>query len=210
MSFAAIKKEPVQEPIKKEAHQQINQDSGNFEYYTPEQFTDAARIVMGGIDLDPASSLIANERVKAKKIFTIDDNGLMQTWAGRVWMNHPFSKGEKKCYKNRSRCKKQTCKDRGYHIDIDLPGNTQWIKRIVEEYEKGAVTEAIIICYASTSETWFTPLLEYLQCFIKGRVDYYDENGNEIKGCPKGSVITYLGKNPERFKKEFCQFGVVK
>ncbi len=206
MAFAPITKEPV----KKGAHQQINQNSGNFEYYTPGQFTDAAREVMGGIDLDPASSYIANQRIKAKKIFTKEDSGLMNIWNGRVWMNHPFSKGEKKCHKNRGRCKKQTCKDRGYHIDIDLPGNTQWIKRIIAEYEKGHVTEAIMICYASTSETWFKPLLSYIQCFIAGRVDYYDPEGNQIKGCPKGSVITYLGKNTEKFKKEFLQFGDVK
>lgn len=205
MAFAAIKKEPI-----KESHQQINQDSGNFEYYSPARFVDSARVVLGEIDLDPASSVIANERVKAKKIFTQEDNGLMNIWSGRVWMNHPFSKGEKKCHKNRDRCKKQTCKDRGYHIDIDLPGNTQWINRMIAEYEKGFVTEAIMICYASTSEAWFKPLLNYLQCFIHGRVDYYDPQGNEIKGCPKGSVITYLGKNPEKFKKEFSQFGVVK
>ena len=205
MGFGAIKDEPI-----KEAHQQINQDSGNYEYYTPPQFTDSARVVMGDIDLDPASSEIANRDIKARKIFTKETNGLGEVWSGRVWMNHPFSKGEKKCFKNRARCKKQVCKDRGYHIDFDLPGNTHWIKQIVNEYEKGAVTEAIMICYASTSETWFFPLLDYPQCYIRGRVDYYNDKGELIKGCPKGSVITYLGAHLDKFKAEFEQYGKVK
>lgn len=38
------------------AHRLINQDSGDVEYYTPTEITEAARRVMGGIDLDPFSS----------------------------------------------------------------------------------------------------------------------------------------------------------
>ena len=45
--------------------------------YTPE-YIEAARIVLGSIDLDPASSDIANQLVRAKKYYTIADNGLNQ------------------------------------------------------------------------------------------------------------------------------------
>lgn len=44
--------------------QLINQDSGDVEYYTPAQIVEAARVVLGGIDLDPASSEAVNNRFR--------------------------------------------------------------------------------------------------------------------------------------------------
>ncbi|MFB6214860.1 MAG: hypothetical protein ABEI54_03225, partial [Candidatus Bipolaricaulia bacterium] len=47
------------------------------EHFTPPKIVEAARETMGGIDLDPASCAIANEKlVQAEKFFTEDDNGL--------------------------------------------------------------------------------------------------------------------------------------
>ena len=72
--------------------QLINQDSGDTEYYTPIEIVEAARAVMGGIDLDPASSETANKQIKAARIFTVETNGLIQEWHGRIWLNPPFSR----------------------------------------------------------------------------------------------------------------------
>ena len=54
----------------------IQQNTGNNERYTPKEYIDAAREVLGTIDLDPASSELANETVKATKIYTAEDDGL--------------------------------------------------------------------------------------------------------------------------------------
>ena len=67
-------------------HQFCNQDSGDTEYYTPAPIIEAARSIMGGIDIDPASSAKANEQVKAKKFFALEDDGLSQEWHGTVWI----------------------------------------------------------------------------------------------------------------------------
>jgi len=160
--------------------QLINQDSGNFEYYTPIEYPEAACLVMGSIDLDPASSLKANQRIQADYYFA--EKGLEKTWFGNVWMNHPFSR----------------------------INNPLWINKLVSEYENGNVEQACCITFAATSETWFRPLLGYLQCFIHSRTNYYLPNGEKKKGVTKGSVITYLGDNEDDFKGIFSQFGTVK
>ena len=72
------------------SHQACNQTSFNTELYSPVELVDAGRNVMGDIDLDPASSVKANQVVKAAKIFTKRGNGLTKKWSGRVWMNHPW------------------------------------------------------------------------------------------------------------------------
>lgn len=59
------------------------------EWYTPSPFVEAGREVMGGIDLDPASHEEANRTVKATRFFSEDDNGLVQRWYGRVFVNPP-------------------------------------------------------------------------------------------------------------------------
>lgn len=164
-------------------HQRINADSGVDEYYTPIEIINAARDVMGGvIDLDPASSLIANEIIKARNIFTLLDDGLNQDWNGKVWMNHPFGRST----------------------------NRHWIKKLSSEFDSGRTTEAVCITFASTSERWFAPLLKHPQCFLSPRTNYFMPDGTLKRGVTKGSVITYFGNNLESFIAEFRKFGAIK
>ncbi len=196
-----------------EAHQLINQSSGVVEYYTDPVIPSAAREVMGGIDLDPASCVLANAfGVFASRIFTKEDDGLAQVWDGRVWLNHPFHRGENPCPKDRARCKKNVCKTRG-HIDKRIPSNKDWIKKAVAEYERGRVSSLMSICFASTSEGWFRPLLNYPLCFLTPRTNYYRPDGSLAGDVSKGSVVAYMGADPIRFKHIFetkHNLGVVK
>lgn len=162
--------------------QLINQDSGKVEYYTPPEITSAARATLGGIDLDPASCAIANKTVQASRYFTKEDDGLSQKWFGRVWMNHPFDK-----YKN-----------------------ADWITKLVAEFNTGNVTSALCICYCSSSEKWFRPLLYFPQCFLHKRTNYLDYTGKVKEGVTKGSVVTMLGGNIEAFSEHFGRLGTIK
>ena len=81
--------EPVlPEPPKEPSNPFLSKASD--EWYTDSELADMGHELMGGIDLDPASSALANETIRATRYFTEDDNGLMQPWnCGRLWLNAP-------------------------------------------------------------------------------------------------------------------------
>lgn len=159
----------------------INQTSGKVEYYTPIPIVEAARATMGGIDLDPASSATANERVQAKHYYTFSGDGLTQPWWGKVWMNHPFGRTT----------------------------NPLWINRLITLYSDGFVEQACCITFACTSEAWFAPLFAYPMCFLRPRTNYHLPDGSLLRGVTKGSVVTYLGPNHRTFAEKFERLGAV-
>lgn len=165
--------------------QYVNQTSGKVEYYTPLKIIEAARRVMGSIDLDPASSAVANRIVGATRFFSEEENGLLQPWSGNVWMNHPFGKQV----------------------------NRQWIEKLVYEFQEGNIAQACCITYACTSELWFQPLFDYPLCFLSPRTNYRLADGTIKKGVTKGSVVTYLGPHEDcsrsGFVHEFNCLGTV-
>ena len=55
------------------------------EWYTPPEIVKA----LGVFDLDPSTSPLAPRH--ARKQYFAEHNGLAQQWAGRVWLNPPFS-----------------------------------------------------------------------------------------------------------------------
>lgn len=75
---------------KKQPHT-AKKPGSTYERYTPPRYLEAARQVMGVIDLDPASCVIANQNVKATKFYTEEENGLTKEWRGNIWLNPPYS-----------------------------------------------------------------------------------------------------------------------
>jgi phage N-6-adenine-methyltransferase len=59
----------------------------NDEWLTPPELIKA----LGDFDLDPCSPIIRPWDT-AKKHYTIEDNGLIQDWKGRVWLNPPYGR----------------------------------------------------------------------------------------------------------------------
>lgn len=61
------------------------------EQYTPVRVVEMAREVLGSIDMDPATSELANSRVQAAYIFTKEDGEetFAQQWHGNVFLNPP-------------------------------------------------------------------------------------------------------------------------
>lgn len=161
----------------------VSYNSGNNEWYTPPAYIMAARMVMGDIDLDPASSDIANRTVGASTYYTQDDNGLMQEWTGRAWMNPPYAS--------------------------ELIG--QFTDKLARHFANGDVSEAIVLVNNATETNWFQGLLKYASavCFPSQRIRFIDVNGNASGAPLQGQAVLYLGNNLKQFAHAFSPFGVV-
>jgi phage N-6-adenine-methyltransferase len=160
----------------------VAHNSGNNEWYTPAEYIKAAREVLGTIDLDPASSDIANQTVQAKHYFTAEVDGLAHEWSGRIWMNPPYA-GE-------------------------LIG--QFTSKLMQHYDEGKIEAAIVLVNNATETKWFQEMAQEASavCFPRGRVRFLDPNGQP--GAPlQGQSLLYIGDNVEGFKDSFSQFGVV-
>jgi phage N-6-adenine-methyltransferase len=179
-SIAAQKLEKKLEN-KKEKTPHVSHNSGENEWYTPAPFIEAARSVMGGIDLDPASSEIANRTVKADQIFTEQDDGLKQDWPiGRIWMNPPYAQ----------------------------PLMGQFANKFASEVRRGS--EGVVLVNNATETAWFQTIAAECSaiCFPKTRIRFLDPQGNP--GAPlQGQAIIYCGPSPDAFEEAFAAFGLV-
>lgn len=59
-------------------------------YFTPQYVLDPVRSDMGGIDLDPCTTV--DNPVGAATFYTIEDDGLSQPWDGSAFVNPPYGK----------------------------------------------------------------------------------------------------------------------
>ncbi len=167
----------------KEGSYRHDPHTGEIEWYTPPEYIEAARDVMGAIDLDPASSDKAQQTVRADRYFTAADDGLTKEWRGRVWMNPPYSQ----------------------------PLIQQFAEKLIAEVGESRVCEAIVLTHNSTDTFWFHRLDEIAIriCFTRGRISFLTSDGEA--GAPtQGQAFFYLGEFPERFDAVFKEFGFIR
>lgn len=159
---------------------------GSVEYYTPPRYIDAAREVLGGIDLDPATCEAAQEWIRATDFYTKDDDGLSKPWFGKVWLNPPYSKEEGKS------------------------NQARWSQRLVQEYKSGHVEEAILLVKAALGYKWFEGLwVDWPACFARERLSFIKNDGSDDGQSKQATAFFYLGPDVEKFKRVFKQFGRV-
>jgi phage N-6-adenine-methyltransferase len=151
-----------------------------YDWYTPAEYIEAARSVMGSIDIDPASSETAQAVIKAKKYFTKETDGLISVWSGNMWMNPPY----------------------------DMPNIELFIGKAVQHFAEGKIKQAIILTNNSSDTAWFHLLAEHPFCLTRGRIQFWNAEGKTL-ATRQGQAIFYLGDNVSGFVKEFSEFGIV-
>jgi len=156
-------------------------DHDSDEWYTPAAYVEAARVALGRIDLDPASSAEAQKTIGAELYFDKDADGLRQPWHGRVWLNPPFSQ----------------------------PAASLFAAKLLEEIDAGRVEAAILLQHSSTATRWFQDLASRSTvCFPRRRINFDRADGFEGMANRYGQVFFYLGPDRDAFCDAFRPFGL--
>ena len=157
--------------------------SGNNEWNTPPELIEAARAVLGTIDLDPASNVSAQQLIQARTYYTKESNGLDKRWTGNVWLNSPYSRGlvDKFAYK------------------------------FIDHWTAGDIKEAILLFNTANGVQWFDALLTACDCIglTRKRTRFIGQSGTEAKSPAYGQTFFYFGQHPDRFQSSFTHLAHV-
>lgn len=153
--------------------------SASVEWYTPRYIIDGVIAVLEAVDCDPCSNR-EPYNVPATIHYTQDDDGLIQPWAERVYMNPPYGRA--------------------------LPA---WVDKLLTELALGRCTEAITLTPARTDTQWFQGLWQAAAiCFMYRRVHFLGR-ANTRNDSTFPTALAYFGPRPERFSTVFKPLGFV-
>ena len=131
------------------------------EQYTPLEVVEAVREVLDGIDLDPATSELANKRIQATNIFTAEDGveTFERMWSGNVFLNPPGGK-------------KMVVKGTGFNSNPAL----FWAK-LMYDWNQGHVNAAIVLGFTievlqTTQSLAEFPMLRFPFCVPRKRLSF--------------------------------------
>lgn len=148
-------------------------------YGTPRPWVDAARRVMGGIELDPASCLEANEAiVRADRFFDESTNGLEQSWqSATLFLNPPYGKSLRR-----------------------------FSEKFCREWDIGCIDQAIVLIN-NTTETQSFDLFarrSSSQAQPRRRIHFVSVEGrcNDFNNT-RGQVFFYFGNRVKTFARIF-------
>jgi ParB family chromosome partitioning protein len=161
---------------------QVVHNSGNNEWYTPQEYVALARQVMGAIDLDPASCAAANEVVQATRYYTVEEDGLSLPWTGRVWMNPPY--GTRLIRK--------------------------FVDKLIAHVQAGDVPQAIVLVNNASETEWFQTLGDYAErvCFPRRRIQFWHPE-QPLRSPMQGQAVFYYGDRARLFALTFASVGMI-
>ncbi len=151
------------------------------EWYTPRYILDRVRAYYGGeIPLDPATA--KHNPTKAKKFYTVWDNGLSLDWTGDgVFVNPPY----------------------GEYFWL-------WCRKMSKAAQSGTTIIALLPCGARFSTRYFQQYVLHSAdsvCFLKKRVAFRDVLGVRQRQNPYDSAIYGLNVDRTQFADAFGLLG---
>ena len=162
------------------------------EWYTPAWVTARAADVMGNIDLDPASSKIAQQIHGADAWYGLDHpdaerrDGLLPEWHGCVWLNPPYGRSED-----------------GHNAQL-------WSRKLINEWKAGRVESGMLLVKAALGYNWFEELWAELPvCFLRERLSFVRPDGTDDGQSKQATAIFYVGSDVEQFAGVFSKYGRV-
>jgi len=160
----------------------INFNSHDNEWYTPPEIIEAARSVLGEIDLDPSSCELANTVIQAKQYHDKDADGLQFPWRGVVWMNPPY----------------------------DQPAITDFSKKFAGHVRAGEITAGMVFVNNGTETEWFQTVADVSTaiCFPSSRVPRWSPS-REMTSPLQGCALLYTGPDRDGFCRRFASIGIV-
>lgn len=172
----------------------IQWSSRTDKWYTPPYILDKVRATLRGIELDPASSLKANQYVQAERIYTEKDDGLTQSWRARtIFVNPPGGK-------------------KGNLSNTVL----FWTKLMQSRTEfKSAIFMAFSLEALQTTQkpaTGLPSLGEFPICIPSKRLAFYTPEGVPGKAPSHSNCIALVTKDVSarfRFLEQFQDVGVI-
>lgn len=175
----------------------LNED---IELITSRDLVCAANEVMGNIDLDVASSDIANEYVGADAYFTPQDDGLNeQQWYGKVYLFSPpgtYFWDEKNFRWKKTRSTSKSLRS----------SHAVWFSKLYKSWLKDEIEQGIFFCNCPDMLRYDQKIFDFPICIPRTSPNLLRFSGGEIKPhktCT--SLIVYLqpkensGEATERF-----------
>lgn len=133
---------------------------------TPPEIVGAVRRVLGEIELDPASNDKSQRIVKAKRYYTLADDGLALTWKGMCFVNPPYAQ----------------------------PACNRYVAKFIEEHASGRMKKGIILLNASTDTRWWHDLARrFPVCFTIGRIGFLQPDGTKVDSNRVGQAFFAAG-----------------
>lgn len=171
--------------------------SASDSWLTPPWVLERAAACLGRIDGDVAAAPERN--VPAQWTFTAEDDALAQTsWANpdgspsRLWVNPPYGVG-----------------GRG-------PGD--WTRRVINEWEAGAVEAALLLLPARPGAHWQQALARFPRLEFRGHLTFEPGVGNPARErwqaesrseAPFASILVGVGLEASQLHAHFADVGVV-
>lgn len=180
------------------------------EHYTPSNVVEAARRVMGGIDLDPASCAVANERVRAVQWIGLPADGLALPWHGRVFLNPPGGTFTAR-RKNKGDPKPVTPpEDTAHRLHYGTDSRAcAWWRKLTDEYETRRLAQAIFVGFTleilrSTQGTRWLSAMRFPFCVPSERLCFGGDQPTHA------NVIVAVNCDGGAFVREFGSIGEVR